>query len=71
MSYNKEELLKLSIEERLALAGELWDSIDESLLPISEELQNIAKERYEGYLANPKDVISLEDLKSKLSKDGL
>lgn len=70
MGYNKEDLLKLGIEEKLALVGELWDSIDESLLPDSADLQNMAKERYAGYLANPKDIISLDELKEKLSKDG-
>ena len=70
MSYNKEELLKLGVEEKIALVGELWDSIEDSLLPVSDEVQNIAKERYADYLANPDDTVSLEELKKKLSQDG-
>ena len=29
MPYNKEELLKLTVEERIKLAEELWDSVDD------------------------------------------
>lgn len=51
MPYNKEELLKLNVQEKMMLVEELWDSIDEELLPVSEELQQIAKERYEEHLS--------------------
>ena len=30
MEYNKDVLLQLSIEEKIALAGDLWDSIEET-----------------------------------------
>ncbi len=50
------------------LVEELWDSIDEELLPVSEELQQIAKERYEEHLSNPDTVIFLDELKKKMQE---
>jgi putative addiction module component (TIGR02574 family) len=45
MPYNKEELFKLPVEEKLQLIEELWDKIDDQLMPVSEEEIKFAKER--------------------------
>lgn len=37
MPYNKEELLALSPEEKISLAEELWGSVENELLPVTDE----------------------------------
>lgn len=37
MPYNKEELLALPPEEKMSLAEELWGSVENELLQITEE----------------------------------
>jgi putative addiction module component (TIGR02574 family) len=72
MPYNKEELLKLSIEEKLQLIEDLIASVNEEEEDDEEELLSIAKERYEHYLKNPGAGISWEDAKKMLwNKYGL
>ena len=66
MPYNKEELLKLSIEEKLQLIEDLIASVNEEEEDDEEELLSIAKERYEAYLKNPKDGMSWEEFRSKM-----
>lgn len=67
MPYNKEELLKLSVEEKIKLAEDLWDSIDDEQLPATDVEINMAEERYEAYLKNPNDGMSWEEFRKKIS----
>lgn len=67
MPYNKEELLKLSVEERIKLAEELWESVDDEQLPVTDVEITIAEERYEAYRKNPKDGMSWEDFRKKIN----
>ena len=46
MSYNRDELLKLPPKEKLELVEALWESIDEDLLPVTEEEIKFARERF-------------------------
>ncbi len=63
MSYNKKELLSLPVEEKLALAEELWSSVEEELMPITDEEIAFAEERLKMHEANPNEGTSLEELK--------
>lgn len=65
MPYNKEELLKLPVEEKIQLVEDLMESMsnDEEN---EEELIAIAKERYEQHLKNPDEGISWEEVKKIL-----
>ena len=67
MPYNKEELLKLSVEERIKLAEELWESVDEEQLPATDVEISIAEERYEAYLKNPKEGMSWAEFRKKIN----
>ncbi len=67
MPYNKEELLKLSVEERIKLAEELWESVDDEQLPPTDVEISIAEERYEAYLKNPKDGMSWDKFRKKIN----
>ncbi len=67
MPYNREELLALSPEEKIALAEELWGSVENELLPITEEEVAFAEERLKRHEANPTERLSLEQFKSHFS----
>lgn len=66
MSYDKEELLKLSAIEKQGLAEALWNSIDDSSIPSSEEELSFVKQRLEEHNQNPDEGISWDDLKVKI-----
>lgn len=68
MPVNKEELLALPAEEKIALAEELWGSVENELLPITDEEVAFAEERFKMHEANPTEGISVEDFKNRFSK---
>ena len=57
---------RLSVEERLALVEELWDSIAESSgdLPLTDAQQAELDRRLVEHEANPDDVVPWEDIKA-------
>ncbi len=63
MSFNKDEILSLSAEEKIALAEELWSSVEEELLPDSNEEIAFAEERLKMHEQNPDEGMSLESFK--------
>ncbi len=69
MAYNKEELLALSPQEKVALAEELWSSVEEELMPITDEDVAFAEERLKMHQANPKEGVSIEEFKSYFFKE--
>jgi putative addiction module component (TIGR02574 family) len=72
MAYNKDELLALPDEEKLALAEELWGSVEEKLMPITEDEIVFAEERLRIHEENPNDGMTWEDAVNKLkAKYGL
>ena len=61
----------LTVDERIALAQEIWDSIldadgDEGWLDLSDEQRAEIERRYDAYKANPDDVVLWEDVKKRL-----
>jgi putative addiction module component (TIGR02574 family) len=63
MSYNKKELLSLPVDEKVALAEELWSSVEEELMPVTDEEIAFAEERLRMHEANQNEGVSLEELK--------
>ena len=63
MPYNKKELLSLPANEKLALAEELWSSVEEEVMPITNEELAFAEERLKMHEANLEEGMSLEELK--------
>lgn len=63
MAYNKKELLSLPADEKLELAEELWSSVEENLMPVTDEELAFAEERLKLHEANPNEGMSLEQLK--------
>ena len=59
---------RLSLEERLALVEELWDSIAESAgeLPLTAAQQAELERRIAEHEARPNDVVAWEDVKRSI-----
>jgi putative addiction module component (TIGR02574 family) len=59
---------KLSVDERLALVEELWDSIAESSgeLPLTEAQQTELDRRLAEHQANPDDVVPWEEVRASV-----
>ena len=68
MSNPVNDILKLSVEEKVSAVEKIWNSIDNNSLPASEEEIKIARERYNEYLKNPEDLISWEKARKGLMK---
>lgn len=68
MSYNKEELFNLPIEEKLELVEALWDKIDDELLPVSEEEIKFARERLNLHKQNPSEGLGWSEFKQKIKE---
>lgn len=60
---------RLSVEERLALVEELWDSIAESSAnaPLSDTQRAELGRRLAEHKAHPEDVVSWEEVKDSIS----
>jgi putative addiction module component (TIGR02574 family) len=60
------ELKKLSLEEKLILANELWKEIAASpdSLPARDDHIKLLKERLEHYRKNPTDTVAWEQVKA-------
>jgi len=68
MSYNKKELLALPPEERASLAEELWSSLENDALKVTEDEISFAEERLQLHHQNPNERLTLDDLKIFFNK---
>ena len=65
---------RLTVDERIALVHEIWESIEEESQPprISKELAQLLDQRWAEHEANPDDVIPWEvieaDINARLGK---
>ena len=60
---------QLSVEERLALVEELWDSIaeDSAAVPLTDAQRAELDRRVADHEAHPEDVVSWEDVKTSVN----
>lgn len=60
---------RLSIDERLALVEELWDSIakDAAAVPVTDAQRAELDRRLAEHEAHPEEVVSWEDVKAAIS----
>lgn len=65
-----EEILELSVPERLRIIGEVWDSLAESAnsAPLSQAERDELDRRLADYYENPAEGIEWSELKEKLLK---
>jgi putative addiction module component (TIGR02574 family) len=71
MSYNKEELFNLPVEEQLEIVEALWDHIDEKLLNkrmSGSEMEKELDNRLDNLKRNPKSLIPWEEVKKEMNK---
>ena len=66
VSFKSLGIERLSVEERLALVEELWDSIAEAT-PLTSAQHAELERRLAEHEANPGDVISWEEVKVSIS----
>jgi putative addiction module component (TIGR02574 family) len=70
MSTQFEEILRLSVAERIQLAEDIWDSIaaDPAALPLTDAQRQELDRRLESYAQNPDEGLPWEELKEKVRK---
>ncbi len=61
-----QEIVKGSVEEKIEAIEAIWNSIDESAVPVDNEEIETAKERYKEYLLNPNDTLDWDVAKRRL-----
>jgi putative addiction module component (TIGR02574 family) len=54
---------RLNVEQRLALIEEIWESLDEQSVPLSNAQRAELENRIADHEANPQDVVTLEDVR--------
>lgn len=57
MSNSLNDILKLSVEEKINAVEKIWNSIDDNSFSATEEEITIARERYNECLKNPGELI--------------
>lgn len=65
-----EEVLKLSVPERILLVEAIWDSIEEKddLLEINEATKNLLDDRLLAHQQNPHEGSSWTEVKARIKK---
>lgn len=65
-----EEVLKLSVPERILMVEAVWDSIEEKdeLLEIDEATKNLLDDRLKAHQKNPQEGSSWTEVKARIKK---
>ncbi|ASB50176.1 addiction module protein [Alkalitalea saponilacus] len=63
-----QDILKLSVSERILMVEAIWDSIAESdeQVELSEETKQLLEERLEGHKNNPEEGSSWDEVKARI-----
>jgi len=62
------ELVRLSVEERLALISELWDSLADADIHLTSAQENELERRLASFEADRGDEVTWEQLKAELQQ---
>ena len=57
---------RLTPEQRLSLIEEIWESLDEPTVPLSDAQRSELEDRIADHEANPQDVVSWEDIRKSV-----
>ncbi|MBV9322848.1 MAG: addiction module protein [Chloroflexi bacterium] len=68
MQLSSDELRRLSVDERLELIGQLWDSLEHEPLPLSDAQQHELDRRLESLESDPAEGVSWEQLRAELER---
>jgi putative addiction module component (TIGR02574 family) len=67
-SLKSDELVRLSPEERLALIGELWDSLSDTDIPLPKAQQEELSRRLSSLDQDRSQAVTWEQLRDELSR---
>lgn len=62
------EILKLSVEERLRIIDLVWESLDPSVVPVGEAHLRVVEERLAEHRHDPDSTLSLEEVLAEARK---
>jgi putative addiction module component (TIGR02574 family) len=67
MQLTREEILRLSVAERIELIEQIWDTIPDASAdyPISEEQKEILAERLASYERDPSGTLTWEEVRKR------
>lgn len=68
MQRSPEQIARLSPEERLSLIGQLWDSLQDSDIPLPAAQRAELSRRLSSLENDRKNAITWEELRSELAK---
>jgi putative addiction module component (TIGR02574 family) len=70
MSTQLEDILQLSVSERIQLAEDIWDSIaaNPESLPLADAERQELDRRLDSYARNPDEGVPWDDLKKQVRK---
>lgn len=57
---------RLNVEQRLSLIEEIWESLEEPSVPLTDAQRVELENRIADHLAHPHDVVSLEDVRKSV-----
>jgi putative addiction module component (TIGR02574 family) len=68
MTNKLEDILRLSVSERIMMVEAIWDSIpeEEGTLELSDETKKLIDDRLVNHLNNPNEGSSWEEVKSRI-----
>lgn len=67
-SLNSDELARLSPEERLALIGQLWDSLGDTEVPLPEAQKDELARRLSSFDQDRAQAVTWEQLRAELAR---
>jgi len=67
MRLTREEILRLSVAERIELIGQIWDTIPDSPgeYPVPEQHERILEERLASYARDPRATLSWDEVRRR------
>ena len=70
MSTQLEDILQLSVSERIQLAEDIWDSIaaNPESITLTDAERQVLDRRLESYARNPDEGVPWDDLKKQVRK---
>ena len=63
-----DEISRLSPEERLTLIGQLWDSLDDSTIPLAAAQQAELARRLETFAHDRQHAVTWDELRAELAR---
>jgi putative addiction module component (TIGR02574 family) len=66
---NIKEILKMSASKRILLAQEIWDSVPENSIELSDSVKNELDNRLKIHNSNEMEYYTIDEVKNKLAAE--